>query len=62
MLIGDEIPLRYVPQSRYFQPQELNVVGYLLEPEARERLNTQGRIQIRRAIDPDCESIQVEYE
>lgn len=25
---GDDIPVRYVPQSRYFQPQELNAEGW----------------------------------
>jgi hypothetical protein len=30
LMIGDEFPARYVPQSRYFQPQELDVRGYVL--------------------------------
>ena len=37
--IGDEFPARYVPQSRYFQPQELDVRGRLLSPKELEQLN-----------------------
>lgn len=37
--IGDEFPARYVPQSRYFQPQELDVRGYVLSAEELEQLN-----------------------
>ncbi len=34
LLIGDEMPVRYVPQSRYFQPQELDVAGWNAPPDA----------------------------
>jgi hypothetical protein len=37
--IGDEFPARYVPQSRYFQPQELQVQGRMLTTEELEELN-----------------------
>lgn len=45
LLIGDEFPARYVPQSRYFQPQELDVRGLLLDEEALVRLNRTRRIR-----------------
>ena len=37
--IGDEFPARYVPQSRYFQPQELDVRGYIFSPAEITTLN-----------------------
>lgn len=37
--IGDEFPARYVPQSRYFQPQELDVRGHVLDADEVGRLN-----------------------
>jgi len=37
--IGDEFPARYVPQSRYFQPQELDVRGYVLNKNELHLLN-----------------------
>jgi hypothetical protein len=49
-MIGDELPLRYVPQSRYFQPQELDVEGWLAPDEAVERLNRQGRLTVTRTL------------
>jgi hypothetical protein len=49
-LIGDELPLRYVPQSRYFQPQELDVEGWLAPDEAVARLNRQGRLTVTRTL------------
>ncbi len=39
LLTGDEFPARYVPQSRYFQPQELDVRGYRLSKEELQHLN-----------------------
>ncbi len=44
--IGDEFPARYVPQSRYFQPQELNVKGYLLNGEELNHIREQKQITI----------------
>jgi hypothetical protein len=51
--IGDEFAVRYVPQSRYFQSQELDVEGMYLGREDLERLNREKRLEIRRAIDCD---------
>ena len=48
--IGDDLPLRYVPQSRYFQPQELAVDGYDLSPDEVARCNHQGRFVLRRRV------------
>ena len=52
LLIGDEMPVRYVPQSRYFQPQELDVEGWIAPREALARLNQHGRLTVRRRITP----------
>ncbi len=49
MLIGDELPIRYVPQSRYFQPQELKVSGVLLGEEQLAKLNREGLLIIERS-------------
>ncbi len=53
LLLGDEIPVRYVPQSRYFQPQELDVSGTWLEEDALERLNADRRLLVTRTIRPE---------
>jgi len=42
--IGDEFPARYVPQSRYFQPQELDVKGFLFDQNNLEKLNQNTKI------------------
>jgi len=47
---GDEFFVRYVPQSRYFQAQELDVSGEMLEYAALEQLNKSGRIAKERMI------------
>jgi len=52
LLLGDEMPVRYVPQSRYFQPQELDVSGDFLPKEALDRLNASRRLVIRRTLTP----------
>ena len=44
--IGDEFPARYVPQSRYFQPQELDVRGYVLTPAEIDTLNIRRNITV----------------
>lgn len=49
--IGDEFHVRYVPQSRYFQPQELSMSGgWLTDADLRD-LNTEGRFRSIRRID-----------
>ena len=45
--IGDEFFVRYVPQSRYFQSQELEVKGNPLTREQMASLNREGRIHIQ---------------
>ncbi len=46
--LGDEIPSRYVPQSRYFQSFELDVTGEPLSPGDIEALNRDRDITIVR--------------
>lgn len=49
--IGDEFHVRYVPQSRYFQPQELSIRGTYLTRRDIETLNREGRFRTVRRID-----------
>jgi hypothetical protein len=49
LLIGDEMPIRYVPQSRYFQPQELDVLGWMAPDEFIDKLNNDRKASIRRS-------------
>jgi hypothetical protein len=48
--IGDDVSVRYVPQSRYFQRFELGVKGSYLSGEDLERLNREGTIEITRTL------------
>ena len=59
--LGDEFHVRYVPQSRYFQPQELAMRGHELPPEALARLNREGRLVVRRHIDYHEGQTSIEY-
>jgi hypothetical protein len=52
LILGDEIPVRYVPQSRYFQPQELDVSGYCAPQEVVDKLNQNRLLCIRRRVQP----------
>ncbi len=49
---GDEFAVRYVPQSRYFQRDELRVTGLELDKERIEKLNATGRIVLTRLVSP----------
>lgn len=49
--LGDEFSVRYVPQSRYFQLQELSMRGHVLAAADLDRLNRTGRLVITRRID-----------
>lgn len=49
--IGDEVSVRYVPQSRYFQLQELEVEGMVLSNAELEKLNNATELRIEREID-----------
>ncbi len=44
--VGDEFPARYVPQSRYFQPQELDVKGYTLMKAEIDQANIEGGVVV----------------
>ena len=44
LAIGDEFFVRYVPQSRYFQSQELDVSGLSLNAAEIEQLNSSRRL------------------
>ena len=46
--LGDEFFARYVPQSMYFQLQELEAAGRELSPEELERLNQDRRLLLER--------------
>lgn len=48
--VGDEFFVRYVPQSRYFQSQELEIGGIELGDEALTRLNAGEPVAIERYI------------
>jgi hypothetical protein len=45
--VGDEFHVRYVPQSRYFQPQELSVSGKDLTDEQLDRLNSSHPVTVQ---------------
>ena len=47
---GDEFFVRYVPQSRYFQSQELDVQGLKLESSQIDQLSVKRELQIKRTI------------
>ncbi|MBI4311506.1 MAG: hypothetical protein HY681_06960 [Chloroflexi bacterium] len=48
--VGDEFFVRYVPQSRYFQAQELDIQGYPITAQDIAALNREKRLVIRRAV------------
>ena len=50
LLIGDEFNHRYVPQSMYFQSQELNVDGLYLTEEMLKVLNDKKQLTLTRKI------------
>lgn len=57
--IGDDLPLRYVPQSRYFQPQELAVDGYEFSDAEVARLNQNRSYVLRRRVRADGPGVEV---
>lgn len=59
MSLGDEFFVRYVPQSRYFQMQELDVSAYLLNPEQINALNNRKRIVVKQTISPEGGNFEV---
>ena len=50
VLFGDDVPVRYVPQSRYFQPQELSARGWWATPEQIGALS-KGPLKHERRVD-----------
>jgi hypothetical protein len=51
LLIGDEIAVRYVPQSRFFQLPELDTHGYTLSEQDLATLHTSNRVRITRRVE-----------
>ncbi|MBU1240284.1 hypothetical protein KKF84_18170 [Myxococcota bacterium] len=51
LLLGEELPVRYVPQSRYFQPAELHVKGYDLSSTEMKKLQDTGKLIITRQFE-----------
>ena len=49
--LGDEFFVRYVPQSRYFQNQELSITGYDLTKTQINSLNKNKEIKVYRKYD-----------
>ena len=58
--IGDEFTTRYVPQSRYFQSQELDVKGYYPPQDMIDNLNQSKRLCLRRVFSLEGEALSVE--
>lgn len=48
--VGDEFFVRYVPQSRYFQSQELDVQGYMVAAQDVQALNAGSTLTIRQYL------------
>jgi SAM-dependent methyltransferase len=48
--VGDEFFVRYVPQSRYFQNQELEVQGYTIDPQHLAAFNGGHRLVVEQAV------------
>jgi hypothetical protein len=48
--VGDDFAVRYVPQSRYFQLDEIEVEGRELDGASLERLNRDRFIVLRRVV------------
>lgn len=58
--VGDEFSVRYVPQSLYFQSQELNIDGFRLDSDALEKLNRNKEATFKRMINPVKKEINFE--
>jgi hypothetical protein len=59
--IGDEFSIRYVPQSLYFQSQELDVNGFYLEKEMIDKLNRDKKLEVRRSINIKKDLIELDW-
>ncbi len=60
LMIGDEFAVRYVPQSRYFQAQELGVNGLRPSHAHIEQLNSRGALTVVRQVDLDAGVLRTE--
>lgn len=49
--LGGEVHQRFVPQSRYFQPQELETETFMLPQEARALLNAGQEVMVETRVD-----------
>ena len=58
--VGDEFSVRYVPQSLYFQSQELSIGGFSLDSDALEKLNRNKEATFKRMINPVKKEIKFE--
>jgi hypothetical protein len=50
LMVGDEFAVRYVPQSRYFQVQELGITGLSLNHAQINQLNETGALTVVRSV------------
>lgn len=57
LMIGDEFSVRFVPQSLYFQSQELGISGFQFDNDLLEKLNENRAIMIQRKIYPEKSSV-----
>ena len=55
--IGGEFFVRYVPQSRYFQAQELETYGSALHPDALHTLNSSRQIKLEQVQEGSAPSV-----
>lgn len=62
LMVGDEFSVRYVPQSLYFQSQELEIKGTYFDKEMIEKLNVERKITVRRTIDPEKKTTDVKWD
>jgi hypothetical protein len=60
LMIGDEIAVRYVPQSRFFQLPELDTHGYTLTDQDLAALHTSNRVRITRRLEVATGGIDVQ--
>jgi hypothetical protein len=60
LFLGDECPIRYVPQSRYFQSQEFDSRGLRFDEELLSELDACREITVSRRIDLAEDTVHVE--
>jgi hypothetical protein len=59
MSFGDEFFVRYVPQSRYFQLQELDASAYPLNVEQIQALNNRKQIVVKQTISAEGQKLEI---